>query len=87
MRGAFVASKGKVLLSCDYAQIDLRAAAILSGDENLVEIFKNNIDVHTGTAARVFGVKEEDVTPEMRRKAKAINFGILYGMGVTLKRG
>jgi DNA polymerase-1 len=88
VRGAFVASKGKVLLSCDYAQIDLRAAAILSGDENLVEIFKNNIDVHTGTAARVFGVKEEDVTPEMRRKAKAINFGILYGMGVTaLKEG
>ncbi len=88
VRGAFVASKGKVLLSCDYAQIDLRAAAILSGDENLVEIFKKGIDVHTGTAARVFGVKEEDVTSDMRRKAKAINFGILYGMGVTaLKEG
>jgi len=88
VRGAFIASKGKVLLSCDYAQIDLRAAAILSGDENLVEIFKNKIDVHTGTAARVFGVKEDDVTGEMRRKAKAINFGILYGMGVTaLKEG
>lgn len=88
VRGAFVASKGKVLLSCDYAQIDLRAAAILSGDENLVEIFKKGVDVHTGTAARVFGVKEEDVTSDMRRKAKAINFGILYGMGVTaLKEG
>jgi DNA polymerase-1 len=88
VRGAFIASKGKVLLSCDYAQIDLRAAAILSGDENLVEIFKKGIDVHTGTAARVFGVDEKDVTPEMRRKAKAINFGILYGMGVTaLKEG
>ncbi len=88
VRGAFIAGKGKVLLSCDYAQIDLRAAAILSGDENLVEIFKNGIDVHTGTAARVFGVSEKDVTSEMRRKAKAINFGILYGMGVTaLKEG
>lgn len=88
VRGAFIAGKGKVLLSCDYAQIDLRAAAILSGDEHLVEIFKNRIDVHTGTAARVFGVKEDEVTPDMRRKAKAINFGILYGMGVTaLKEG
>lgn len=88
VRGAFIAGPGKVLLSCDYAQIDLRAAAILSGDENLVEIFKNGIDVHTGTAARVFGVGEKDVTSDMRRKAKAINFGILYGMGVTaLKEG
>ena len=88
VREAFVASKGNVLLSCDYAQIDLRAAAILSGDKHLVEIFENNIDVHTGTAARVFGVAEKDVTPDMRRKAKAINFGILYGMGVTaLKEG
>lgn len=88
VRSAFVAQEGKILLSCDYAQIDLRAAAILSGDENLVEIFKKGIDVHTGTAARVFGVKEEKVTADMRRKAKAINFGILYGMGVTaLKEG
>lgn len=88
VREAFVASKGKVLLSCDYAQIDLRAAAMLSADPHLVEIFANNIDVHTGTAARVFNVKESDVTPDMRRKAKAINFGILYGMGVTaLKEG
>lgn len=88
VRGAFIASKGKVLLSCDYAQIDLRAAAILSLDENLVEIFMKGIDVHTGTAARVFGVEEKDVTSDMRRKAKAINFGILYGMGVTaLKEG
>lgn len=88
VRGAFVASKGKVLLSCDYAQIDLRAAAILSHDKNLVEIFEQGIDVHAGTAARVFGVKESEVTSDMRRKAKAINFGILYGMGVTsLKEG
>jgi DNA polymerase-1 len=88
VRSAFISAKGKVLLSCDYAQIDLRAAAILSGDENLVEIFQKGIDVHTGTAARVFGVKDDKVTPDMRRKAKAINFGILYGMGVTaLKEG
>ncbi len=88
VRGAFVADIGKVLLSCDYAQIDLRAAAILSHDPHLVEIFEKGIDVHTGTAARVFGVDEKDVTSDMRRKAKAINFGILYGMGVTaLKEG
>lgn len=88
VREAFVAGKGDCLLSCDYAQIDLRAAAMLSNDEHLVEIFKNKIDVHTGTAARVFKVSEKDVTPDMRRKAKAINFGILYGMGVTaLKEG
>ena len=88
VREAFVAPPGKVLLSCDYAQIDLRAAAMLSGDKHLIEIFEKNIDVHTGTAARVFGVSEADVTADMRRKAKAINFGILYGMGVTsLKEG
>ena len=88
VRGAFIAGKGKVLLSCDYAQIDLRAAAILSHDKQLVEIFEKGIDVHTGTAARVFGVPESEVTSDMRRKAKAINFGILYGMGVTaLKEG
>ncbi len=88
VREAFIAAKGKVLLSCDYAQIDLRAAAMLSQDKHLIEIFEKKIDVHTGTAARVFNVSEEEVTPEMRRKAKAINFGILYGMGVTsLKEG
>jgi len=88
VREAFVASKGNVLLSCDYAQIDLRAAAMLSQDKHLVEIFEKGIDVHTGTAARVFGVPEDKVTSDMRRKAKAINFGILYGMGVTaLKEG
>jgi DNA polymerase I-like protein with 3'-5' exonuclease and polymerase domains/5'-3' exonuclease len=88
VREAFVAGKGTVLLSCDYAQIDLRAAAMLSGDKHLVEIFEKGIDVHTGTAARVFGVAEDKVTPDMRRKAKTINFGILYGMGVTsLKEG
>lgn len=88
VREAFVASEGTCLLSCDYAQIDLRAAAILSKDKHLVEIFEKGIDVHTGTAARVFNVPEGEVTPDMRRKAKTINFGILYGMGVTaLKEG
>jgi DNA polymerase-1 len=88
VREAFVAGKGKCLLSCDYGQVDLRAAAMLSQDKHLVEIFEKNIDVHTGTAARVFGVSEDKVTSDMRRKAKTINFGILYGMGVTaLKEG
>ena len=83
VKEAFVASKGHKLLSLDYAQVDLRAAAILSQDKNLIEIFEKGIDVHTGTAMKVFNVKDEDVTKEMRRHAKAINFGILYGMGVT----
>ena len=83
VREAFVAGKGTVLLSCDYAQVDLRAAAILSGDKHLIDIFEQGVDVHRGTAARIFGIKEEDVTEEMRRKAKTVNFGILYGMGVT----
>ncbi len=83
VKEAFVASKGHKLLSLDYAQVDLRAAAILSQDKNLIEIFEKGIDVHTGTAMKVFNVKDEEVTKEMRRHAKAINFGILYGMGVT----
>ena len=88
IRDAFISPLGKTLLSCDYAQIDLRAAAILSKDPHLVEIFKKGIDAHTGTASRMFGVKEDKVTSDMRRKAKTINFGILYGMGVSaLKDG
>jgi DNA polymerase-1 len=73
-------------LSLDYSQVDLRSAAILSGDENLLDIFKRNQDVHLGVAARTLHKKEEDVTKEERRKAKAINFGILYGMGVNALR-
>lgn len=79
----FVASEGYVLMSLDYSQIDLRAAAILSADKKLLEIFENNIDVHTGVAAQVLHKSESEVTTEERRKAKAINFGILYGMGVS----
>jgi DNA polymerase-1 len=83
IRNAFIASKGYTLLSFDYSQVELRIAAFLSGDEALADIFRNNRDVHTEVAARVFHVKAEEVTYEMRRRAKVINFGILYGMGVT----
>ncbi len=83
IRHAFVASPGMALVSFDYSQIELRIAAILSGDEGLIEIFKNNRDVHAEVAARVFHVSGEDVTYEQRRRAKIINFGLLYGMGVN----
>lgn len=83
VREAFISEDGYTLVSFDYSQVELRVAAILSGDEKLIEIFKNGIDVHTGVAAQVFGVAEKDVTKEMRRQAKVINFGILYGMGVN----
>ncbi len=86
IRKAFVAESGYSLVSIDYSQIELRIAAILSGDEKLVEIFKNEEDVHAGVASRVFNVKQDEVTPDMRRKAKVINFGILYGMGVNALR-
>ncbi|MEK7108961.1 MAG: DNA polymerase [Patescibacteria group bacterium] len=83
IRHAFVADKGMALVAFDYSQVELRIAAILSGDEGLAEIFRNGRDVHTEVASRVFHAKPEDVTYEMRRRAKVINFGILYGMGVT----
>lgn len=86
IRGGFVASEGNVLASFDYSQMELRLAAIFSGDENLINIFKNGEDVHTAVASRVFGVPMTDVTKEMRRHAKVINFGILYGMGVNALR-
>ncbi len=83
IRNAFVAEKGYKLITLDYSQIELRIAAILSGDEKLIEIFKNGEDVHTGVASRVFNVPPEDVDKRMRIKAKTINFGILFGMGVN----
>jgi len=86
IRNAFVPSPGMVLSAIDYSQIELRVAAILSGDERLLDIFKNNEDVHTAVASKVFGVFAEDVSKEMRRRAKVINFGILYGMGVNALR-
>lgn len=86
IRTAFVAPKGRVLLACDYSQIELRLAAILSGDEKLMDIFIRGEDVHAAVAARVFGIEQGEVTKEMRRRAKVINFGILYGMGVNALR-
>lgn len=82
IRKAFIAEKGFKLVSLDYSQIELRIAAFLSNDEKLIEIFRKNEDVHTSVAAFVFKVPQNEVTPEMRRQAKVINFGILYGMGV-----
>jgi DNA polymerase-1 len=83
IRDAFVASKGKKLLAFDYSQIELRLAAILSDDKKLIQSFKDGNDIHESVASFVFGVKPEEVTKDMRSKAKTINFGILYGMGVT----
>lgn len=86
VRGAFVAEAGYQLVAIDYSQIELRIAAIMSEDSQMIEIFKKGGDVHSGVASRVFGVPEAEVTPDMRRKAKVINFGILYGMGVNALR-
>ncbi len=81
IRRAFVASPGKVLISADYSQFELRLAATLAGDTNLIEDFQDDsVDIHTKTAAEAYGVSFDDVTPEMRRHAKVINFGVLYGM-------
>ncbi len=86
IRRAFAASKGKVFAAIDYSQIELRIAAGLSGDKKLIEVFKSGGDVHTAVASEVFGVPPEKVDYEMRRRAKVINFGILYGMGVNALR-
>ncbi|OJI09494.1 MAG: hypothetical protein COV08_00965 [Candidatus Vogelbacteria bacterium CG10_big_fil_rev_8_21_14_0_10_49_38] len=83
IRSAFVARPGFELLALDYSQIELRVLAVLSGDPDLIEIFRAGKDIHASVAARVFGVKEEEVTKEMRQRAKVINFGIIYGMGVN----
>jgi DNA polymerase I len=86
IRRAFVASPGMELVSFDYSQIELRIAAFLSGDPGLTDIFMQGRDVHTEVASRVFHVKPEEVSYEQRRRAKVINFGILYGMGVNALR-
>ena len=83
IRKAFIAEAGFKIVSFDYSQIELRIAAFLSQDEKLMAIFKSGEDVHRAVAAQVFKVSESDVTSEMRSKAKTINFGILFGMGVT----
>ena len=80
IRQAFVAPSGSVLVSADYAQIELHVLAHLSGDEALIEVFQAGEDIHTRTASALFGVFPEMVTPELRRRAKVINFGVIYGM-------
>ena len=90
IREAFVPEKGNTLISADYSQIELRIMAHLSEDKNLTNAFNNNIDVHSSTAAEVFGVAIEDVNKDQRRSAKAINFGLMYGMsafGLTRQLG
>jgi len=80
IREAFVAGEGKVLVSADYSQFELRLAAALADDKELVELFNQDADIHTATAAQVYDIKPHEVTPDQRRHAKVINFGILYGM-------
>ena len=86
VREGFVAQKGSVLVAMDYSQIELRIAAGLSKDKKLLRVFEEGGDVHTAVAAQVFHVAPESVDYEMRRRAKVINFGILYGMGVNALR-
>jgi len=82
IRKAFVPrDKNHLLISADYSQIELRIVAAISGDHNMCEAFKLGKDIHTATAAKVYGVEEKEVTKEMRYKAKSVNFGIIYGQG------
>ena len=80
IREGFVAPEGKVLVSADYSQFELRLAAALSGDEDLIRDFNSGIDIHTKTASEAFNVPFDQVTKQQRRAAKVINFGVLYGM-------
>ncbi len=86
IRSAFAAPPGRIMVALDYSQIELRIAAGLSNDKKLVGVFKSGGDVHTAVAAEVFDVPSDKVDYEMRRRAKVINFGILYGMGVNALR-
>jgi DNA polymerase-1 len=82
IRKAFIpANRNDLILSADYSQIELRVMAHISGDEGLTEAFLNKEDIHTTTAAKVFGVEATEITKDMRRKAKEVNFGIMYGIG------
>lgn len=90
IRTAFVAGKGNVLVSADYSQFELRLAAYLANDEELIEMFNNGADIHTATAAQVYGRQPDEVSKQMRRDAKVINFGVLYGMsphGLSIATG
>jgi DNA polymerase I len=90
IRTAFVAGKGNVLVSADYSQFELRLAAYLANDTELIKMFNDGHDVHTATAAQVYGRNPDEVTKQMRRDAKVINFGVLYGMsphGLSIATG
>ncbi|TXT44850.1 MAG: DNA polymerase I [Spirochaetes bacterium] len=80
IRAAFTASEGSLLISADYAQIELAVMAHLSGDRNLIQAFIDGVDIHRRTAAFIFGVDEAQIVPDQRRVAKTINFGVIYGM-------
>lgn len=81
LRRAFIADTGKIFISADYSQIDLRALAHISNDATLINAFNNGKDIHTATAMEIFSIeREKDVTNQMRSAAKSINFGIVYGM-------
>jgi DNA polymerase-1 len=80
IREAFITDGDKVLVSADYSQFELRLAAILAGDDKLINDFNGDVDIHTKTASEVYGIPMDDVTKDQRRAAKVINFGVLYGM-------
>jgi DNA polymerase-1 len=82
IRKAFIPrDENHILMSADYSQIELRVVAAMSGDEAMCEAFRNHKDIHTATAAKVYGIEESEVTKEQRYKAKSVNFGIIYGQG------
>jgi len=90
IRTAFVPAKGNVFVSADYSQFELRLAAVIANDQQMIEDFNKNLDIHAATAAQVYGVPLEQVTKEQRRNAKVVNFGILYGMsphGLSIATG
>lgn len=80
IREAFIPEKGMVLIGADYSQFELRLAAVLAGDTEMINDFNGDVDIHTKTAAQVYGIPMDDVTKNQRRDAKVINFGVLYGM-------
>lgn len=90
IREAFVAGKGNVLVGADYSQFELRLASVLANDKELISMFNQGVDIHTATASQIYGRNPEDVTKNMRRDAKVVNFGILYGMsphGLSIATG